>query len=295
MTKFTPLKEIFSLEIDVSELISTENLKEFALTSLVLNNKEVSNSDVIYINYIENLKQYQIILTNNNYKYLPFLVFEQFYDKQNVQIGLDLYLCDNFFCIYKDGLFYFYQAVEVQLGIEEFLEFITRKFNTKINKYVKIEKVYFEELKEKYLLTNKKESLLNINMKKNNSFKFYLLYLFLLVFFCGYFYFDNQKKVLDEDLINSKNIKLEKLKDKYTFISIENDFNNVIENIKFYNLELLFFEYKEKKLKIILSSKIKANLYLFLKKNKEKLISSSVYFEDNKNIYELEAYVTFSK
>ena len=149
MSKYIPIKQIISLEINVSEKIDNENLKDFVLTSLSINNKIFSNKDLIYNSHIDKLNQYQMIVIDKNYKYVAFQIFELFYDKK-VE-GLDLYLCDDFFCLYKNGLFYYYQTIEFSLTIEDFLEFINRKFNTKINNYIKIEKDYLEELKNKYL------------------------------------------------------------------------------------------------------------------------------------------------
>ena len=44
------VEQIISLEINVSEKIDNENLKDFVLTSLSINNKIFSNKDLIYKN-----------------------------------------------------------------------------------------------------------------------------------------------------------------------------------------------------------------------------------------------------
>ena len=226
MTNYACVKNIVSLEIDVSEKIDKENLKDFAFTSLKLNNKNFSKNDLIYINYIEELKQYQILLSTNAHKYLFFQIFELFYDKEIK--GLDLYLGDDFFCLYKDGLFYYYQAIEISLSIDDFLEFINRKFNSKINNYIKIEKDYLEELKEKYLLKNTKTILKNINIKNDNSFKFYLVYIFLLLFSSLYFYFNYTDFFHKEEVVINEELHFEKLKNDYLFVSVENDLNDIL-------------------------------------------------------------------
>ena len=288
MTNYACVKNIVSLEIDVSEKIDKENLKDFAFTSLKLNNKNFSNNDLIYINYIEELKQYQILLSTNAHKYLFFQIFELFYDKEIK--GLDLYLGDDFFCLYKDGLFYYYQAIEISLSIDDFLEFINRKFNSKINNYIKIEKDYLEELKEKYLLKNTKTILKNINIKNDNSFKFYLVYIFLLLFSSLYFYFNYTDFFHKEEVVINEELHFEKLKNDYLFASVENDLNDIFKNIKLYNLDLVLFEYKQNNIKLTLASKNKENLYQFLKEYKETLISSSILFDENKKTYEMVAY-----
>ena len=288
MTNYACVKNIVSLEIDVSEKIDKENLKDFAFTSLKLNNKNFSNNDLIYINYIEELKQYQILLSTNAHKYLLFQIFELFYDKEIK--GLDLYLGDDFFCLYKDGLFYYYQAIEISLSIDDFLEFINRKFNSKINNYIKIEKDYLEELKEKYLLKNTKTTLKNINIKNDNSFKFYLVYIFLLLFSSLYFYFNYTDFFHKEEVVINEELHFEKLKNDYLFASVENDLNDIFKNIKLYNLDLVLFEYKQNNIKLTLASKNKEDLYQFLKEYKETLISSSILFDENKKTYEMVAY-----
>ncbi len=288
MTNYACVKNIVSLEIDVSEKIDKENLKDFAFTSLKLNNKNFSNNDLIYINYIEELKQYQILLSTNAHKYLFFQIFELFYDKEIK--GLDLYLGDDFFCLYKDGLFYYYQAIEISLSIDDFLEFINRKFNSKINNYIKIEKDYLEELKEKYLLKNTKTTLKNINIKNDNSFKFYLVYIFLLLFSSLYFYFNYTDFFHKEEVVINEELHFEKLKNDYLFVSVENDLNDIFKNIKLYNLDLVLFEYKQNNIKLTLASKNKEVLYQFLKEYKETLISSSILFDENKKTYEMVAY-----
>ena len=288
MTNYACVKNIVSLEIDVSEKIDKENLKDFAFTSLKLNNKNFSKNDLIYINYIEELKQYQILLSTNAHKYLFFQIFELFYDKEIK--GLDLYLGDDFFCLYKDGLFYYYQAIEISLSIDDFLEFINRKFNSKINNYIKIEKDYLEELKEKYLLKNTKTILKNINIKNDNSFKFYLVYIFLLLFSSLYFYFNYTDFFHKEEVVINEELHFEKLKNDYLFVSVENDLNDIFKNIKLYNLDLVLFEYKQNNIKLTLASKNKEVLYQFLKEYKETLISSSILFDENKKTYEMVAY-----
>ena len=118
MSKYIPIKQIISLEINVSEKIDNENLKDFVLTSLSINNKIFSNKDLIYNSHIDKLNQYQMIVIDKNYNYVAFQIFELFYDKK-VE-GLDLYLCDDFFCLYKNGLFYYYQTIEFSLTIEKY-------------------------------------------------------------------------------------------------------------------------------------------------------------------------------
>ena len=293
MTKYISSDQIITLELDVSEEIDNNSLRNFVLTSLNLNNKEYSANDLIYTTYIKELKQYQILLINNKFSKAEFQVFELFYkDKAE---GLDLYLCDKFFCLYKNGIFYYYQAIEFSLTIDEFLDFISKKFNTNVNNYKKIEVEELEELKNEYLKSKKKSSLKNINKKRNNSFIFYLIYLFLLVYICIYYIEQNSTNNVEKPIPNTSNLDYEKFKKEHTFISLENDFNKIFESINKHSLEIISFEYKKAKIKMILNSQIKDDLYLFLNEYKKSLISSSVYFDEKKELYEVRAYVNLYK
>jgi hypothetical protein len=293
MSKYIPNKQIISLEINVSEKIDNKNLKDFIFTSLSINNKKFSNNDFIYNTHIDKLNQYQIIVIDKNYKYVVFQIFELFYDKK-VE-GLDLYLCDDFFCLYKNGLFYYYQTIEFSLTIEDFLEFINRKFNTKINNYIKIEKDYLEELKNKYLSKNIKTTLKNINIKNDNSFKFYIIYILILLILGIYFYLNKEELSLNKEMLSNQNLEFENFKKEHNFLSLGDDFDSILENIKLHNLDLQIFEYKQSKIKIVISSQIKENLYMFLEEYKKTLLSSSVYFDENKQKYEATAYVNLLK
>ena len=293
MTKYISSDQIITLELDVSEEIDNNSLRNFVLTSLNLNNKEYSANDLIYTTYIKELKQYQILLINNKFSKAEFQVFELFYkDKAE---GLDLYLCDKFFCLYKNGIFYYYQAIEFSLTIDEFLDFISKKFNTNVNNYKKIEVEELEELKNEYLQSKKKSSLKNINKKRNNSFIFYLIYLFLLVYVFIYYIEQNSTNNVEKPIQNTSNLDYEKFKKEHTFISLENDFNKIFESINKHSLEIISFEYKKAKIKMILNSQIKDDLYLFLNEYKKSLISSSVYFDEKKELYEVSAYVNLYK
>ena len=57
MINYISTEQIFSLELDVSEEIDNNSLKNFVTTSLNLNNKEYSNNDLIYATYLQELKQ----------------------------------------------------------------------------------------------------------------------------------------------------------------------------------------------------------------------------------------------
>ena len=293
MSTYIPIKEIISLELDVTEEINNKNLKDFVLTSLSLNNKIVKNDDLVYVNYIKELKQYQILVIESKYKYAYFQVFEIFYSEKN--LSFDLYLCSDFFCLYKNGTFYYYQLIEFATSLEEILEFINKKFNTKIDNYKEIESKYLDELKNRYLLECKASSITNINIKKNHSFKFFIFYLIVLFSFCIDYYLNSSLNSDKNLVVDNERFKFEEFKKKHNFYPLTNDFDDFFGNIKNYNLDLESFEYKQNKTKMVLISNIKENLYLFLNEYKKELISSSISFNENNKNYEVVAYVKLFK
>ena len=84
MLNYTPCDEIKSLFIDVSEEIENNNLKKFIFTSLKLNNFEINKNDFLLINFIHELKQYQVLIFSKEYKNAIFQIFELYYLEEMV-------------------------------------------------------------------------------------------------------------------------------------------------------------------------------------------------------------------
>ncbi len=285
MEKFSSTSQTNFLEIEVSEEIDTKNLKKFISTSLSLNNKDVKNKDRIYLSYIKELKQYQIFILDRGYKYFDFQVFEQFFDKNNKYDEYNLYICNNFFTLYKNGTCYYFQNIDRNINSNEFIEYINKRFLLEIKSVEKIEKNYLEDLKIKYIENNKKNLLKMINLKKDYSFNFYLFYISFLFFLFVFFGLNNklgEKNQLEKEEMNL----VEKTKNDFMFTSLENKIKPIFESIIKYQLTLSSFEFKENSLKIIMTGPQRNPFYLFFEENKDILISSSVNYLENENIYE---------
>lgn len=297
MLEYIPLKQLISLEIDVSEKIDSKNLKEFILSSFELNNITYNQNDSVYVNYLIELNQYQIIIIDNKYKNAIFQIFELLYSQntnKNIE-SFDLYLCEDFFCIYKNSQFYYYQNIELNLPVEEFVSFIGKKFGTKIDNFKEVNKKELEELKKDYLEKNKKTSLKKINLKNSYAFIYYLLYLFLLIPIFMYFYINEENRVSLQKVDDNQSISIEQFKESITFKSIENDYKILLERINKYHLKIVLFEYKNNSFKIVINSKVKNDLYSFFSEYKKNLISSNIKYIEDKNLYEAVVYVRFFK
>lgn len=292
MNRFSPLKQFTFFEIEVSEKIKDKNLKNFFNSSLKINNITLNNTDKIYLKYIKELNLYQIFILKNEYKYFDFQVFELFYENKIIEDEIDLYICNDFFCLYKNGQFYYFQNISLKISVEEFIEYLNKKFNIKIENYKQIDESYLNELKKVYLEKKLISTFKSINLKKDYSFTIYIFYIFITISFFLIILLQDKKV---ENLSSTNQLKSEKINNKYLFSSLEEKLNYLLEDIKLNNLKLLKLEYKEDNIKIILSSLSKENIYIFLEKNKKDIISSSINFIEEKKIYEVSAHVKIFK
>lgn len=293
MIIYSPLNQQNFLEIEVTEKIKEKNLKKFINSSLKINNFDIKKSDKIFTTYIEELNIYQIFILENDYKYFEFQVFELFY-KDEIKKSFDLYLCEDFFCLFKNGSFYYFQRFSLNLPIEEFIEFLNKKFSIKIENYRRFDNNAFEKLKNEYLKSDIKTSFKPINKKSNYEFYFYIFYLIILIILFYFFYLEKitikNSEFLSNDFVSSK-----ELKNKYQFSSFYENLDLLLKKIESENLDLISYEFKENIQKIVLISDSKENIYAFLEKNKNYLLSSSFNFLENKNLYEVVIYVKLSK
>lgn len=293
MIIYSPLNQQNFLEIEVTEKIKEKNLKKFINSSLKINNFDIKKSDKIFTTYIEELNIYQIFILENDYKYFEFQVFELFY-KDEIKKSFDLYLCEDFFCLFKNGSFYYFQRFSLNLPIEEFIEFLNKKFSIKIENYRRFDNNDFEKLKNEYLKSDIKTSFKPINKKSNYEFYFYVFYLILLITLFYFFYLEKitikNSEFVSNDFVSSK-----ELKNKYQFSSFYENLDLLLKKIESENLDLISYEFKENSQKIVLISDSKENIYAFLEKNKNYLLSSSFNFLENKNLYEVVIYVKLSK
>ncbi|MDD3008061.1 MAG: hypothetical protein PHQ70_04215 [Arcobacter sp.] len=293
MIIYSPLNQQNFLEIEVTEKIKEKNLKKFINSSLKINNFDIKKSDKIFTTYIEELNIYQIFILENDYKYFEFQVFELFY-KDEIKKSFDLYLCEDFFCLFKNGSFYYFQRFSLNLPIEEFIEFLNKKFSIKIENYRRFDNNDFEKLKNEYLKSDIKTSFKPINKKSNYEFYFYIFYLIILIILFYSFYLE-KITIKNSEFVSNDFVSSNELKNKYQFSSFYENLDLLLKKIESENLDLISYEFKENSQKIVLISDSKENIYAFLEKNKNYLLSSSFNFLENKNLYEVVIYVKLSK
>ena len=290
MQKIVTSNGIKSLLIDVSEEIENKNLKKFIFTSLKLNNLNINKNDFVSLNFISELNKYQVLICSNYLKYAIFQIFEQFYlQKENINC-FDLYLTNDFFCLYKNGKFYYYQNLESKIPINDLIEYINKSFFIKIDNFEVIDEIYQKELEKIYLEKKIKNRLQNFNGRNNYGFKIYLFYILIVLCFSIMLYQNNLGiKEEKSDVLIENNF--ERTKKEHSFISFSLTFDDLLQVLKKFNLNLESFEYKENGIKIVLSSSSKSNIYSFFNELKDKLISHEINYLENKEIYESIIYV----
>ena len=290
MLEIAPNNQIKSLFVDVSEEIENKNLKKFVSTTLNLNNIVLNKNDFLYINFISEINKYQILIFPKEFKYMVFQIFEQLYIDKNIN-KYDLYLTESFFCLYKNGSFYYSQKLESKVIIEDLISYLNKIFSIKIDSYQFIDEFQQKKLEKKYLESNEKNIIQNFNIKNSHSFKIYLFYLFLIFSFCAVVFQNKLENSQKEDSeINIKN-DFEKLKKEHLFNSFSNFFNELFQIFVKYDFDLESFEYKENSLKIVFSSSLKTNIYSFFNEIKEKLISQEISYLEKEELYKAVVYV----
>lgn len=83
MKNLCTVEELEIVEIEIDEEIEKKNLKDFISTSLKLKNINLPKNKKIILNYIEELKTYQLILVEIEFKYLEIELFYKLYEQNN--------------------------------------------------------------------------------------------------------------------------------------------------------------------------------------------------------------------
>lgn len=283
MKNILPQEKLTLLEIEVSEKIDNKNLKNFIFTNFKLKNITTNKKDKTFLIYIKELKKYQIFILNEKYDFFEFQVFEQFYENKEEFGKVDLYLNEDFLCLYKNSKIYYYQKLNQIIQKDELIEFLNKKFQINIDNFKQIDKNEIEKLKNSYLEKNIKQNLSFLNLNQDYGFVFFVLYLFVVLIF-SFFIFSNEEKI--EQIENKEEINIDILKHKYKFQSFQEKLDLIFQDINTNSLDLQSLEFKQNRLKLILTSSKKEDLYQFLEKNNKNITFSSINLLENSNLYE---------
>ncbi|MDN5115316.1 hypothetical protein, partial [Aliarcobacter butzleri] len=81
-------------------------------------------------------------------------------------------------------------------------------------------------------------------------------------------------------------INIDILKHKYKFQSFQEKLDLIFQDVNTNSLDLQSLEFKQNRLKLILTSSKKEDLYQFLEKNNKNITFSSINLLENSNLYE---------
>ena len=287
MVFFANSNDIVVVDIEVTEKIDYRYLKSFVLSNLKLKNISLENSDKLYVNYLEYAKEYQVFLVNSQFSFFDFEVFYTYYENRDFE-GFELLICSNFFVIFKDKRFFYYQKINQDLNQDDFVKFLNKKFNINISSIKIVSKDEFEKLKKDFINKNQintkyinKEGLKYIDLKANFSFYIYIFYLLSVLFF-GYYFYNTYFNIVEK---KEEPIDFEAIKSKIAFNSFEDKFYVISKNIDKNRLVLNSFDYRHGTGKIVVSSSNKQNIDKFLE-SCDNVISSSTHFIEESKIFE---------
>ncbi|TLS96842.1 hypothetical protein [Aliarcobacter cibarius] len=277
MKNLCTVEELEIVEIEIDEEIEKKNLKDFISTSLKLKNINLPKNKKIILNYIEELKTYQLILVEIEFKYLEIELFYKLYEQNNKNETI-AFLYKNYFLIFKNDKFYYLQRIEENIQSIELLNYLNKNFEIDIHNFISVNS---EDLYLKDDLLNDKNYIEYFNLKKSYSFFIYITYLIFLLLIFIYFYF-NQNENLPQNIQTFDSSSLEK---EYKFNSFEEKSRKIIFKIYQNNLNLINFEFDTNIIKIEVISQSKENIYKFLEDKEIVFLSSSIDYEEEKNTY----------
>lgn len=282
MDDFYGIENLQIIEIDASEKIENKSLKNFINTSLKLKDINLPKSSKVILNYVEELKLYQLILVSNNSKNLEIELFYKLLE-QNNQKDLVALLYKNYFLIFKNNKLYYLQKIEENIEITELLNYLYKNFKIIPENFITIKSEDLYSKKDDVLKNKNKNNLNYFNHKKNYSFFIYLFYLIFLLSIIFYFYINQNT----QESQNTEILDLKSFENDYKFNSFEEKTRKIIFKLNKQNLKLISFEFDTNILKIEITSENKDDIYKFLEDKEISFSSSSIDFIENKNIFKV--------
>ncbi|MCK5294509.1 MAG: hypothetical protein KAJ49_07655 [Arcobacteraceae bacterium] len=260
---------IKNLSVIVTDEISPKYLKEFIQTSIEIENLTLNLQSKVFVSFISEINSYEIYLFDSLVK-SPLNIYQIFsiYYSNNQNLSIDLFITKDFFVVYKNGLFYFAKENE-EYSNNDILNYISFTYKLKIDNIYNIDDKKIKELEEN-LLVNNLSSLEYMTFEKSNSYSYFLIYIFLLIFCSSYLFYIKSDKKIDNNMVS--NIKqLQIYKSKYKNLLEQNmDNRRVIKDLieffnylKVYKIYLIKMEYKNN-IKAIIVANSKEQLYDFL-------------------------------
>ncbi|MDX4028549.1 hypothetical protein [Aliarcobacter skirrowii] len=290
MSFIATVLDITIVDFEVKEKINDNFLKDYISTNLNLKNIKIEKNQKIFINFVEKTKEYQLFIVDKSFKYFEYEIIKEI--KEFDFIVFSLFICENFFVIFKDKKLYYLQKINQKIENSELLTFLDKKFNIDF-KYIKnLSKDDLKILEDDFLRKSKKsykQELKRVNLSKDFSFYFFVLYIFIFTIF-SISYFKNE---YEKDFA-LKNIDPNMILKNHEFVSFEDRFYKVLKDANSTFVDIIIFDYKTDFAKIVVESPNKDNINNFLN-SFNKIEQSSINFLDDKDIFRATIDVKLSK
>ncbi|WP_198305608.1 hypothetical protein [Arcobacter vandammei] len=277
MGKFYSLENIEIIDIEASEEIEKKNLKSFISTFFELKNINLSSNSKIVLNYIKELKIYQILLIKEKFNNLEIELFYKLLENNEKEFISFIY--EKYFLIFKNNKIYYIQNIDENIDNRELLSYLNKNFKITFDTFITINK---DELYKNEIV--KKTNIKFFDIKKDYSFYFFLLYMFCLAFFCLLFFMQENYKS-QESYEKENNLDIKILENAYKFDSFEQWLKKIFYKLEQENLKVEKFSFIEDILNLEISSSNKDDIYKFLEDKDFVFLSSKIDFIENKNIY----------
>lgn len=254
-----------------SPKLKRNKLKNFVISSLLINNYIYSQRDFIYLFYLENINSYEILVSKE--KVLSFDILNS-YIEENGFISIKY---EDFYILFFDKKPYYFQQIQNDISNDEVYKYLENKLKIKIDNKITINKNEFEKLSKEFKTDNL--LLTNINEEKRNQFKAYILYCLLILLSLSTYIFYNQseKQIPKTKVVN---------KEYPNFISYYEKHKNLLSKIRKHKLKLKTLIYEKKLLNLTFESKNKSDIYSFLLEYKNKISNSSITYIEKIKLYE---------
>lgn len=285
------IDDINIVEFEVKQKIQEKFLKSYIDTNLKLKNILIEKNQKVFINFIESTNEYQLFIVDKKFNYFFYqAILDSFKEFEFIDFTLIIY--DDFFVIFKDNELYYMQKIKTTIKKEELLVFLNKKLNIEFRNIKDLSESAFFELKKEFLTKQKRLKKLNLqklNLSKDFSFLIYIVYLFVFITISIFYFRDILNDKIAKQNIDPT-IVLKQLEHK----SFETVLKKLVEEIEKNSLNLVSFEYKTEFARVIVESKNKESINIFLNSFK-KIEQSSIDYQNEKNIFKAVVDVELSK
>jgi len=253
---------ILLIEIESTEEINSKNIDKFILTNLKLQNIDFQRDSKIIYTYISNLSLYQLILYNDACP--EFLYFKSLHTNE-------VFINKDYVVVYKNNKFFYYQKIENNILASNVVTFLKQR--------LQLDDLHVTNVNEASIDKNKKYNI--IKPIKTYSFRYFIIYFFILLFIFSSFNFNIKKEKTDFNNIKRSAANLKK---QLLFYSISEELKKIYTFANITENKIVQIILTNSKIKIETESKNKKNIYTFFNKLDKNSIEN-IFYNKEKGLF----------